>query len=72
MYPFFLPMVYLKTQRIVVIFFKDLQESIFEKTLVSQLGEAEEDSQQGSVIFFFSHAKIFEHWEHIGGFKSEK
>lgn len=50
---FFCPW-FTKTQRIVVIFFKDLQESIFEKTLVSQLGEAEEDSQQGSVIFFFS------------------
>lgn len=55
-----MPTVYLKNLRIVGIFFKDLQESIFGKTLVSQLGvgglvlkSAEEDSQQDHVFFFF-------------------
>ena len=54
----FLPVVYLKTLRIVLIFYKDLQEGVIEKHLSGWVVGAPVSGRR--LIFFFV-PKLFEH-----------
>lgn len=77
---FFLPTVYLKTLSIVAIFFKDLQESVFEKHLSPNWwwvgggcsSQLKKTLKKGCVIFYFFFQDLWTLREKRGKFRDEK